>query len=118
MFIRKDKEIMYWLMVIIIVFAVFMNVSIKNTYASGENRTVYYMPDEMSAKVVETMEGFDMREVKIYGHILEVYTNQDKEIILVKGNVTDWYESKRIEEYFMLRAPSTYQLIFSINYMQ
>ncbi|MGA1867459.1 MAG: hypothetical protein ACMUJM_02815 [bacterium] len=122
MLIKRERKSIYWLIIIIIwlimiiiFFFVFINVSIKDMYALREGRRVYHIPDEISTLLLETVKGFERRKTEIYGHILYVYTNQDKEIILVRGIETDRYKRQKIEEYFILRAPSTYQLIFSVD---
>ena len=112
MIFTRERNRIYWLIIIIIVFLFFMDFYIKNIYALSENRRVYHMPDEISILFIESVDGFDRRETEIYGNILYVYTNHDKKIILVRGIET---ERKKIEKYFILRAPSTYQLIFSID---
>ena len=114
---KKVNKLIYLLVVIMSLSVVVGNLAVNKAYAYRHNDALSSMTTD-SDGIDSTTEQMDMREVEIYGTLLYVYTNQEKEFILIRGVVSDWTEMEKIEGYFTLRAPSTYRLIYDIHFMQ
>lgn len=57
------------------------------------------------------------REVEVNGRIFDVFIDQESKTITVQGNVNDWEEKKKVEEYFRLRSPSDYQVNYEFYFL-
>ena len=57
------------------------------------------------------------REVEVNGRIFDVFIDQERKTITVQGDVNDWEEKKKVEEYFRLRSPSDYQVNYDFHFL-
>jgi hypothetical protein len=55
------------------------------------------------------------RKVAINGKLFDIFINNAEESITVRGEVEDWEEKDRVEQYFRLRAPSGYHVNYDIK---
>lgn len=100
------KRNFYWTVIIII--GLFVLINIKTAEASGRAFNLHEV-EVMEKSIVRH------RSVEINGKYFDVNINLDKKSIKIWGEVEDWDEKDKVEEYFEQRKPFNCQIGYAID---
>ena len=112
MLFKKKKKYYCYFVFLIGIFLLVATIFIKNSHAFTKSENLDYIIDE-----IYITDEMNVRKIEVFGYLFNVYTNQEKEFILIRGIVNEWQEIEKVEQYFISRAPSSYKLIYDINSM-
>ena len=64
-----------------------------------------------------TVAGFniELRKINLYGKVFELHINHTDELITIYGEAEDWDQEDKVKNYFNLRTPKNYTLVYKID---
>jgi hypothetical protein len=104
MSVKGFHKRVFWIFMIMGIFSFLVNIQISEAYRRRLN-----LHDALEDSMITH------REVEINGKIFDLFVDQAKKSITVRGKVETWEEQDKVQEHFRLRSPSDYGINYKID---